>query len=208
MKKEIAVALGLSLLLCAAPVCAQQGQEQERQQAVKPAAVPLLGEKDVKALIPDRSAEIGLEDFAALVKKPGLVVIDLRDAREYARKHIVGSVNLPLTDLTEKTLPAVAPDKNADIVLVCDDSFFPTRRIAMTLQGAPVLKAAGYAHVHRLSLWRGPGGRMLDEAEIEKRIAFEGADVTPPADGAAQHTDWIIYHRAGDTAPSKDAGKK
>jgi hypothetical protein len=158
--------------------------------------VQVLSEAQVKKIMPDKSREIGLSAFLEMRKQGGAVVIDLREKEAFAQKHIAGSVNIPLTMLTQETLATAAPDKTADIVLVCDNSFFPTRRIAMTLQAWPVLAAAGYAHVFRLNLWQGAKNGMPDKAEIEKAVSFEGAAVPPKS------------QKPADDAFSRDAGGK
>jgi hypothetical protein len=128
-------------------------------------------------------AVLSLEGFRALLaEEPGLAVLDTRAPQVFAYRHIKGSVNLPLTEMTEHTLPALLPDRMRPVVLVCDESFAPTRRISMTLQAWPVLKANGYSRVYRLNLWRpaAEGAPMRGQEEIEKYVAFEGAFKQPP----------------------------
>jgi len=131
----------------------------------------------LKENLPATAEEMYADDFAALQKQGGYVVLDLRSKESFARRHLKGAVNAPLTELTEKTLPQLVPDKNTKVVLACDYSFAPTRMVPMTLQAYPVLKAAGYTQIYRLNLWdtahheNPPGG--LDS------FAFEGTDIPP-----------------------------
>lgn len=155
----------------AEPVQAEKPRKAEPQPMPKLAAEP-----ELRALIPDRSLEIGLEPFKTLRAEKSTVVLDLRSPAAFKARHIKGSVNLPLGEVTEKTLPKAVPDKSAAVVLVCDDSFFPTRRIAMTLQAEPVLLAAGYKKIYRLNLWQSEG-RIVSDGEIEKSVPFEGTEV-------------------------------
>lgn len=135
---------------------------------------------DFKQALPDTSDELSLANFLALKKKGNVVVLDVRSKETFAERHLSGSVNAPLTDLTEKTLPALVPDKTADVVLVCDYSFMPVRMISMTMQAYPVLKAAGYDKIHRLNLWKGDAGQPTnDDAAQEQALAFEGTAVAP-----------------------------
>lgn len=158
--------------------------------AADPKPVAGLTEPQLKKIIPDRSQEIDLKGFLSLQQaKPPAVIIDLRAPESFVAKHIKGSVNMPLTALTETSLPALAPDKNANIVLVCDNSFFPTRRIAMTLQAYPVLVAAGYRHIYRLNLWQSAENHIRSEADIEKAVPFAGTAVLPAPE---KHTDYIF----------------
>lgn len=130
------------------------------------------------ALPPEREKELDAKGLQALQKAGKVIIIDVRDKESFDRRHLAGSVNAPLTGLTEKTLPAIAPDKEAPVVLACDYTFFPVRRLAMTLQAYPVLKANGYKKIYRLNLWHGKDG-IADPQAQEKVFAFEGTDVKP-----------------------------
>lgn len=135
-----------------------------------------------RAALPERAEELHLAGFQDLIKQGPVVVLDVRSKESFARRHLKGSVNAPLTDLTEKTLPQLAPDKNVPVVLACDYSFMPVRMLAMTIQAYPVLKANGYTKIYRLNLWSNPeGSDMIDYAAQEKALDFEGQDVKPAA---------------------------
>lgn len=130
-----------------------------------------------KDALPVNAEELHLQDFLDLKKHGPVVVIDVRAEGAYVRRHLTGSVNMPLTDLTEKTLPQIVPDKNMPVVLACDYSFQPVRMIAMTIQAYPVLKANGYTKIYRLNLWNSPSGQMVSDEAQEKALAFEGTEV-------------------------------
>lgn len=140
----------------------------------------LITPEQFKEAAPTRAEELGASGLKGLQKAGNAVIIDVRDKASFDRRHLAGSVNAPLTGLTEKTLPEIAPDKDAPVVLVCDYSFFPVRMLAMTMQAYPVLKAQGYTKVYRLNLWQGQGG-IPSEEEQEKSFAFEGTKFTTPA---------------------------
>lgn len=123
-------------------------------------------------------ATLTLEGFVALrAAEPRLRVLDTRAPKGFAYQRIKGSLNLPLTDMTEHTLPVLLPDRSAPVVLVCDQSFAPTRLMSMTLQAWPVLKANGYSRVYRLNLWRPEteGAPMNSREDIEKHVPLEGS---------------------------------
>lgn len=138
----------------------------------------LINLQEFKEALPTRAEELGVSGLQGLQKAGNVVIIDVRDKESFERRHLAGSVNAPLTGLTEKTLPEIAPDKEAPVVLVCDYTFFPVRMLAMTLQAYPVLKANGYKNIYRLNLWSGEGGIQSQE-EQEKVFAFEGTELTP-----------------------------
>jgi len=130
-----------------------------------------------------REAALTLEGFVALrAAEPAMVVLDTRAPAAYGYQRIKSSLNLPLTEMTEHTLPARLPDRTQPVVLVCDESFGPTRRMSMTLQAWPVLKANGYTRVYRLNLWRpeAEGAPMHGQEEIEKHVPLEGTFKPPP----------------------------
>ena len=126
------------------------------------------------------AALLTLEDFLALrAAEPSLTVLDVRSPEAFAYQHIAGALNLPVTEMTEHTLPKILPDRSGAVVLVCDHSFFPTRMISMTLQAWPVLRASGYTRVYRLSLWQtdAQNGRMRSAEEIEQAVPMAGTAV-------------------------------
>lgn len=141
---------------------------------VAPEIQPLTVSAFKRALPDDAAVELDLDGFAALQKQQGTVVIDVRSKASFDYEHIKGSINAPLTDLTEKTLPTLAPDTSAPVVLVCHDSFGPSRMVSATMQAYPVLKAAGYTQIYRLNLWQGSDHTMRSPDDIAKQVTLEG----------------------------------
>jgi rhodanese-related sulfurtransferase len=158
---------------------------EESQQPATPSSAQkskVLTVEDFKADLPTTAEELHLKGFRDLIKQGPVVVLDVRSKESFAKRHLKYSVNAPLTDLTEKTLPRLAPDKNTPVVLACDYSFMPVRMLAMTIQAYPVLKANGYTKIYRLNLWSNPdGGDMVDYAAQEQALPFEGTEVKPQA---------------------------
>jgi rhodanese-related sulfurtransferase len=148
--------------------------------AEDPAVKAPLTVQQFRATLPeDDSQELDLQGLLKLQKEGPVTVLDVRAADHFARQHLKGSVNMPLTELTEKTLPTIAPDKDVPIALACDYSFMPTRMIAMTMQAYPVLKANGYKKIYRLNLWKSSDGKMLSDEEQKKYLTFESAEEKP-----------------------------
>jgi rhodanese-related sulfurtransferase len=138
--------------------------------------------EEFKEALPAKAEELHLKGFQDLIKQGPVVVLDVRSKESFARRHLKDSVNAPLTDLTEKNLPQLVPDKNTPVVLACDYSFMPVRMLAMTIQAYPVLKANGYTKIYRLNLWSHPDeGDVADYAAQEKALPFEGTDVKQQA---------------------------
>lgn len=78
-----------------------------------------------------------------LINRQDAVVIDLRDAAEYAKGHILGARNVPLGDL-ERRLGELAKFKSRPVILSCESGGRSGNAIA-------VLRRNGFASVHNLS---------------------------------------------------------
>ena len=59
---------------------------------------------------------VGMPEFYQEAKKKQLPIVDVRETDEYARGHIPGAVNFPLSDLGSDFTKL---DKNTDYYLVC-----------------------------------------------------------------------------------------
>ncbi len=59
---------------------------------------------------------VGMPEFYQEAKKKQLPIVDVRETDEYARGHIPGAVNFPLSDLGSDFTQL---DKNTDYYLVC-----------------------------------------------------------------------------------------
>ena len=66
------------------------------------------------------TAKVSAEQLLALQAAGKVLLIDLRSPVAFSMQHLKGAVNLPATDLTDKKLHALAPDKSQAIVVYCD----------------------------------------------------------------------------------------
>src|SRR5262249_53009774 len=104
------------------------------------------------------------------------VVLDARSAPMYALRHIKGAVNLPFTDFTAESLARVIPDKDAKVMIYCNNNFtgspvsFATKTAAASLNLSTYMSlvAYGYTNIYEL-------GPLLDVRTT--RIPFEGTEV-------------------------------
>ena len=89
-------------------------------------------------------ATAGLEPSAAvqLINRQKAVVVDVCDATEFASGHIVGSKNIPLSEL-EVRLAATVKNKNLPLILVCQSGARSSRALA-------VAKKLGYEQAQLL----------------------------------------------------------
>ncbi len=65
-----------------------------------------------------------------LINREKAVVVDVRDAEEFAGGHIVGAKNLPMAQLEEK-LPAAVKNKGLPVLLVCASGVRANKAVAM-----------------------------------------------------------------------------
>ncbi len=98
------------------------------------------------------------DDFIRMSKEPGVVILDARSAKKYDELHIRGAVNLSFPDITVDSLATMFPDKNARILIYCNNNFvnaedaFP-RKIAsasLNLSTYVSLYTYGYRNVYEL----------------------------------------------------------
>jgi hypothetical protein len=131
-----------------------------------------------KDLLPHKDNEIGASELLKLQKKGAVVLLDVRSKESFARRHIKGSINIPLTDLTETTLLKSVPSLTTPVVLICNYSLEQVRMIPMTLQAHPVLAAQKFTAIYRLNLWSSRDEEeKTNQAEQNKLLIFEGTAV-------------------------------
>lgn len=66
------------------------------------------------------------EEFLKMSKEAGVVVLDARSKQKYDELHIKGAVNLSFPDITVESLETMFPDKNAKILIYCNNNFTNT----------------------------------------------------------------------------------
>lgn len=143
--------LTAALLLAAAPAFAQANPQIDY-----PAFQALTA-----SVAPQRATRLmPFDAFKAETAKPGVLLLDARSKDAFARGHIAGAVNLPLTDFTAESLAAViGADPNRPILIYCNNNF-SNHRSPVPLKSAPLalniqtfinLVGYGYANVHELA---------------------------------------------------------
>ena len=97
-------------------------------------------------------------EFIKMSKEPGVAVLDARSKQKYDELHIKGAVNLSFPDITVESVATMFPDKNAKILIYCNNNFrnaedaFP-RKIAeasLNLSTYISLYTYGYRNVYEL----------------------------------------------------------
>lgn len=112
------------------------------------------------SVAPERATRlIAFDAFKAEAAKPGTLLLDARSKDAFARGHIKGAVNLPLTDFTAESLAAVVgANPGRPILIYCNNNFsnnrapVPTkaRPLALNIQTFINLVGYGYANVWEL----------------------------------------------------------
>jgi phage shock protein E len=113
------------------------------------------------SVAPERATRLlAFAAFKAEAAKPDVLLLDARSASAFARGHIKGAVNLPLTDFTADSLAAVIganPDR--PILIYCNNNFrndaAPVRMkaapLALNIQTFINLVGYGYPNVYELA---------------------------------------------------------
>jgi len=86
---------------------------------------------------------VGTLQATQMMNREDALVLDVRDAAEYARGHILGAKNLPLADL-ERRAGEFDKHKAKPVIVHCDNGSRATRAIG-------TLKARGFTNVVNLS---------------------------------------------------------
>jgi hypothetical protein len=65
------------------------------------------------------------DDFIKMSKEEGVIVLDARSKAMYDLLHVKGAVNLSFPDIDILSLLKMLPDKNAKILIYCNNNFTP-----------------------------------------------------------------------------------
>ncbi len=113
--------------------------------------------RDVRTLRAQRL--LAFDQFQAKAASKDALLLDARSKDAFARGHIAGAVNLPLTDFTAESLAAViGANRDRPILIYCNNNF-SNHRSPVPLKSAPLalniqtfinLVGYGYANVWEL----------------------------------------------------------
>ena len=119
---------------------------------------------------------ITMDQFNAMSKEKGTIILDTRSARAYKGVHIKGSVHLNFSDFTADKLAKVIPDKNTRILIYCNNNFKGNVRfleskampLALNIPTFINLYGYGYKNIYELS---------ENLSVKDKRLELDGTDV-------------------------------
>jgi hypothetical protein len=97
-------------------------------------------------------------DFIRMSSEPGTVILDARSKQKFDELHISGAINLSFPDIAVESLRRTFPDKNARILIYCNNNFqgeekaFPTKIAVASLNLSTyiALYSYGYMNVYEL----------------------------------------------------------
>ncbi len=98
-------------------------------------------------------------EFIALSREPGTIILDARSAEKFRELHIDGAINLSFPDIALATLEQTLPDKDARILIYCNNNFvnseraFPSKlpMASLNLSTYVALYTYGYRNVYELA---------------------------------------------------------
>jgi hypothetical protein len=113
------------------------------------------------------------EEFIRTSSQKGVVVLDARSKEKFDELHIKNAVNLSFPDITVASLQQLLPDKNAKILIYCNNNFtnaeqpFPTKMPAASLNISTYISlyTYGYRNIYEL-------GPLIDINT--SKLEFEG----------------------------------
>ncbi len=112
------------------------------------------------SVAPQRAERLlAFDAFKAEAAKPGVLLLDARSKDAFARGHIAGAVNLPLTDFTATSLAAViGADPGRRILIYCNNNFsnhrapVPLKSAALALNIQTFINLVGYGYPNVVEL--------------------------------------------------------
>ena len=91
-------------------------------------------------------------DFLKLMREPGTIVLDARSREKFDLLHIRGAINMSFPDIAIDSLAQRLPDKNARILIYCNNNFtsapeaFPTKAPAASLNVSTYISLYSYGY--------------------------------------------------------------
>ena len=148
------------LVLAVVFVCCIQFAGAQKKAAISNPNIDMKGYLKVAAEAADyrESRRLTEDEFIRMSREPGTIVLDARSHEKYETLHIKNAINLSFPDITVESLDRVLPDKNARILIYCNNNFvgdqkaFPTKMITASLNLSTyiALYTYGYRNVYEL----------------------------------------------------------
>ena len=155
-----AISMKRILIVAVAMVCSIQLADAQKKATVVNPNIDMQGYLKVasEAAGYRESRRLTEDDFIRMSREPGTIILDARSHEKYDLLHIKGAINLSFPDITVESLDRVLPDKNARILIYCNNNFvgeekaFPTKMVTASLNLSTyiALYTYGYRNVYEL----------------------------------------------------------
>ena len=117
-------------------------------------------------------------EFLRMSREPGTVVLDARSREKYEELHVKGAINLSFPDIAIDSLKETLPDKDARILIYCNNNFknaeqaFPSKAKVASLNISTYISlySYGYRNIYELA-------PILDPAK--SKLTFVSAPPKP-----------------------------
>jgi hypothetical protein len=105
-----------------------------------------------------QARRVSEEEFIAMSREPGTVILDARSKAKFDELHLKGAINLPFPDIAIESLKAAIPDLDTRILIYCNNNFanaegpFPAKiaRASLNLSTYIALYSYGYRNIYEL----------------------------------------------------------
>jgi hypothetical protein len=77
---------------------------------------------------------VDLNTFNSMKAKKEVYILDTRSREMYDRKHIKGAIHLNFSDFTQANLDALFPNRNATILIYCNNNFIDDYNLANIIE--------------------------------------------------------------------------
>ena len=98
------------------------------------------------------SHRVSEAEFLRMSREPGTIVLDARSREKYDLLHIRGAINLSFPDIAIDSLARTLPDKNARILIYCNNNFtnepaaFPSKAPNASLNVSTYISLYSYGY--------------------------------------------------------------
>jgi hypothetical protein len=101
--------------------------------AARPGAPPPNPNIDMNAFLANAQAaathresrRLSEDDFVKTSREPSVIILDARSKEMYDLLHVKGAINLSFPDIDAESVKKVLPDKDAKILIYCNNNFTP-----------------------------------------------------------------------------------
>lgn len=175
-----AAALGFAVIGFAFAAEPQAQKGAQKPQAAPPAnpEIDMPGHLKVAAEAAKHreTRRVSEEDFIKMSAEPGTIILDARSKAMFDLMHIQGAINLSFPDIAIDSLKKTLPDKDARILIYCNNNFRnepvafapKVKATSLNLSTYITLYTYGYKNVYELA-------PLLDPKA--SKLAFEGTMV-------------------------------